>query len=591
MTPSKPRPVRKPAGTEPIGFSRAILVALVLTAVVIAAYGRVSGHPFINFDDDRYVYQNPHVTRGLTAEGIAWAFTTFHAGNWHPLTWLSHMLDIELFGLSAGRHHITNVVLHVVNTLLLFFVLFRMTGGLWRSALVAGLFALHPLHVESVAWIAERKDLLSSLFFLLTLLAYGRYVKTKRMGDYLLTAAALALGLMAKPMLVTTPFVLLLLDYWPLERLGSRRPGPSGGAKFWTELGQLAREKALLFVLAGMSAIVTFVAQQSSGSVARLEVIPLGSRVANSLAAYFSYLQKMVWPRGLAVMYPYGTAGATGLEAMLGLLLIAGGSAMAVWQAPKRRHLVTGWFWYLGMLVPVIGLVQVGSQSMADRYTYLPLIGPFIIVAWELGRIAERGLNYRRVVAAAGAAALVALGICTYATVGTWDSSITLYEHALQVAPENPKVLLNLGSELAGRGRLAEAIQYYQGSLRLLPDDPRGHAALGLALVQTGENEKAAQHLQRAISLDPGQVKARCGAGIILLRQGKTSEAAEMFVEAVRLDPDDAEARNGLGSALLMERNFTAAIEQFRAAIYLRPGFAAAEQNLRIALSAAQPSR
>jgi protein O-mannosyl-transferase len=567
-----------------------VLIGALLVLSIFLCYGRASSYPFINFDDDQYVYQNPYVTRGLTAGGVAWAFRSFHAGNWHPVTWVSHMLDVELFGLDAGRHHLSSLFLHATNTLLLCFLLVRMTGAIWRSTLVAALFALHPLHVESVAWVAERKDLLSSFFFLLTLWAYEHHVKARSWRSHLLLAIPFAAGLMSKPMLVTTPFVLLLLDYWPLGRWRATAENSTCKGALRTTLFRLAREKSLLFVLAVTSSVITVLAQQKGGAVASLDIIPAGSRVLNALAAYFTYLQKMVWPSGLAILYPVSAAGAEGWKALLGLALVVGGSSIAVWQAPKRGHLVTGWFWYLGMLVPVVGLVQVGSQSMADRYTYLPLIGMFILIAWELDRLSSSwGERARWAVACACVAAVLALAVRTYAQVGKWSSEVTLYEHTLEVAPDNPSLLLNLGSALMSQGRLGEAARHYEHVLRLRPEDARAHAALGTVLAQTGEQAAAVSHLDRALSLDPRLPQAYRSMGVLLLSQKRIPEATSMLREAVRLEANDADARNSLGAALLLQGRAREAIEQFSAALEIRPGFGQALENLKVARAAAAP--
>ena len=420
-------------------------VTVLLVVATLAVYAQVIRHDFVNFDDDKYVYENSHVRSGLTWKGIAWAFTTTVGGNWHPLTWLSHMLDCELFGLNAGYHHLVNVLLHILNSFLLLLVLEKMTGAFWRSATVAALFALHPLHVESVAWVAERKDVLSTLFFMLILWAYVPYAERPSRKRYGLICAFLVLGLMAKPMLVTVPFVLLLLDYWPLERLqldeskgsdGTRgRPGRSGGGRKQAAL-RLIAEKVPLLALVAVSSAVTFVAQQRVGAMSMGTSVPLSGRIANALVSYFAYIGKMFWPSHLAVFYPYRHA-VPAWEWAGAALLLVGLSIIVVLAGQRRRYLSVGWFWYLGTLVPVIGLVQVGAQSMADRYTYVPLIGLFLIAVWgaaDLTAVWSRGRTGLR---ALSGVVIVGCMVATSFQVGTWKNGLTLFGHALKVTKAN----------------------------------------------------------------------------------------------------------------------------------------------------------
>ena len=370
-------------------------ICLTLALATLISYSQVLNHDFIDFDDDMYVTRNENVQKGLTWQNIKWAFTTNQAYNWHPLTWLSHMLDCQLFGLKPAGHHFTSVLFHIANTLLLFLVFKSMTGNLWRSAFVAALFALHPLHVESVAWIAERKDVLSTLFWLLTMAAYVRYVRKPGPKWYLLTILAFAMGLMAKPMLVTLPFILLLLDYWPLARF---QFGQNIKDTEWKILYRLFVEKIPLFIITIITSVITFIVPKGSGAVPGLKELSLMPRLTNALISYVKYIEKMFWPSRLAVFYPRAVDAIPTWQILAALLLLLIISGLAVWLARSRKYLLVGWLWYLGILVPVIGLVQVGDQAMADRYTYVSLIGLFIIVVWGLNDLLEKWKYHKIVV-------------------------------------------------------------------------------------------------------------------------------------------------------------------------------------------------
>ena len=454
-------------------------------------YAPVRHHEFVNFDDSQYVSQNPEVTGGLNGRAVSWALTTGHAGNWHPLTWLSHLLDVELFGLDPGRHHLTSVALHLANTLLLFGLLFRMTGALFRSAFVAALFALHPLHVESVAWIAERKDVLSALFFLLTLSAHLAYVRRPGWSRYVLVVVLFALGLMAKPMLVTLPFVLLLLDFWPLGRAAA----PSA----WR---RLIVEKLPLLALAIASSLVTLLVQQRAGAIKGLDLLPLSRRLATAVLACVWYAAKVVWPTHLAALYPY-PAPVPSWQALGALAVLAAVSLIVLRAAPRQPYLPVGWFWFIGTLVPVLGLVQVGSQPWADRYTYIPVIGLFIVVAWGAVDLLA-GWRHRHVLLAGAAAlVLVACAIAARRQVGYWRSSVVLWEHALEVTTANHRAESNLAHALAGQRRLEEAVAHYSAALRIKPDFAEAHNNLGLALAEQGQGTRGHGPLRRGLARAP----------------------------------------------------------------------------------------
>lgn len=594
-------------------YREEILISLFLTIATIALYWQIGDHQFINLDDDLYVYENGAVREGLTAHGIMWAFQTFQAANWHPLTWLSHMLDVQLYGLNAGRHLYTNLVLHVLSTLLLFLALRRMTAIVWRSAFVAAIFALHPLRVESVAWVAERKDVLSTFFWMLTLLAYARYAeRTESWGRYLLVVAGLALGLLAKPMLVTLPFVLLLLDWWPLNRLRWQRE--EGFAALYAKALPLIREKLPLFALIAASSVMTYIAQQSGGAVKSLNRFPLPVRLSNAAIAYASYIGKMLWPGELAVYYPYDRTPSTA-RVILALLLLLSVTALVIKMARRRGYLLTGWLWYLGTLVPVIGLVQVGEQALADRYTYVPLIGLSLMIVWGAADLMD-GWKHGRVVAPVAAAVLLIL-MCglTWRQIGYWRDNITLYEHTLSVTTDNYVIQTNLGYALTKAGRRTEAIEHLNEALRIEPLFFEAHNSLGAALVEEkrfdealahfdlalrlqprvakvhsnlgaalgmlGRLDEAAAHLNDALRLDPTYPKAHLNLGIVLIGQGKNQEAARQLAEAVRLEPDSAEAHNAYGYALGALGQTTEAIEQYQIALKLNPTYPQAQNNLR----------
>jgi len=541
---------------RPVRFK--LVICMFLIVATASVYGKVLSNDFVYYDDNVYVTENYHVQAGLSAEGLVWAFTSFHASNWHPLTWLSHMVDCELYGVKPKGHHLTNLLFHIVNSLLLFLLLSRVTGTLWRSAFVAALFALHPLHVESVAWIAERKDVMSTLFLMLTMLAYVRYVERPGLVRYVLVLLSFALGLMAKPMLVTLPFVLLLMDYWPLRRFRFQESGddskpkrdesPNTGFQGFP-IHRLALEKVPLLVVSAASSVVTFLAQQSGGSVVALVSFPLKARVANALVSYAGYIGKMILPHKLAVLYPHPEAVPTWktIGACVLLLCLSG---LAIRAGRRRPYLPVGWLWFLGTLVPVIGLVQVGSQAMADRYTYVPLIGLFIIVAWGVPDLLK-GWSCRRIVLTVSTGMLL-LGFMLYTPtqVSNWKNSTALFKHALHVNPNNYVAHNNLGNALAEQGKLDRAISHYSKALRIKPDYAKAHNNLGSALAKQGKLEEAIYYLAQALRVRPDYLEAHYNLGSALARQGKLHEAIGHFSEALRIRPDYADARRNLNIVL-----------------------------------------
>jgi len=582
----KARPVERsrvvsPAHSGKSFGRRELLIAAALAAATLAVYGQVITHQFISLDDDLYIRTNPIVSGGLTLKGIAWAFTTFHAANWHPLTWLSHMIDSQLFGLNAGGHLFVNVLIHVSNTLLLFFFLKRVTGALWRSAIVAALFALHPLHVESVAWAAERKDTLSTFFGLLCLIAYAGYVQKPSWKKYGLVAVSLGLGLMAKPMLVSWPFVLLLLDYWPFRRLEWR---PADGIKrFAKDWLRLVREKVPLFCLVALSMVVTYLAQAHGGAVGGLTNAPLSWRLANLLVSYAKYFLLTFWPADLAIYYPASHQVAQAWQWAAALILLGALTALALRRVKARPYLIVGWLWFLGTLVPVIGLVRIGGQAMADRYTYIPSIGLFVALVFGLADLAHFWRIGRVFITITSALTIVILASLTALQTNRWRDSETLFVYALSVTSDNVIVQYNLGCALDQQGRAAEAIPHFAEALRIKPDHLHALANMGMALRKQGKAAEAIAFYQRALKMksDPSDsAKVHWQLGLVLADQGKNEEALLEFYEAMRQIPQDSGMRTNLGVKLASQGKLAEATEQFNEALRLDSNSTEAHTNL-----------
>jgi Tfp pilus assembly protein PilF len=567
-----------------LGIRREIWICLFLATSTLTVYRQVGNHDFISYDDPTYVVENPSVQGGLTLESVGWAFTTTHFSNWHPLTWLSYMIDCQLFGLDPRWHHLVNALFHVANALLLFLVFRRMTGDLWPSGLTAFLFSLHPLHVESVAWISERKDVLSGFFWMLTMLSYASYVERPRVKSYLPVLLFFALGLMSKPMLVTLPFVLLLLDYWPLDRLRiSRTDSDRASQEDRLDLLPLW-EKVPLLIIAAASSVVTFIAQQGSGAVASLE-LPLDARISNALVSYVGYIWKMLWPSRLAMFYPHPEV--LPLWKVVGAsLVLVTVSVLALRTAKKRPYVTVGWLWYLGTLVPVAGLVQVGGHGMADRYTYIPLIGLFVIIAWGVSDLVVSRRSLRTGIASTCALVLSIFTLVTNSQVGYWSNSITLYEHTLDVTSGNFIVHNNLGSVLLKRDRAAEAIAHFSEAIRIRPDFELAHFNLGFALAKQGKLDEASERFAEAIRLRPDFAEAHNDLGNVYYLKGRFTDAITRYSEATRLEPDHLEAHYNLGMLLLARGMRDEAAQHFSEALRIRPGFAAAEEKLAEALRA-----
>jgi tetratricopeptide (TPR) repeat protein len=549
-----------------------ICLALILTTLV--AYWQVRNCNFINYDDPLYVSENEHVRDGITRDGIIWAFTTSHF-YWHPLTWLSHMLDCQLFGLNPGRHHLVNLLFHIINALLLFGVLKQMTGAVWQSAFVAAAFALHPIHVESVAWIAERKSTLSTMFWMLTMAAYWRYVKGHCVSWYLLTLFVFALGLLVKPMLVTLPFVLLLLDYWPLGRIKSQIEKADDRHVLY----YLIREKIPFFVLSAVSSIITFVILQTRGAK-DFHTLSSNIRIANALVCYVRYIGKMIWPSNLALFYPHPGYKLPMSQGVVTGLLLAGITILVIRLAPRYKYLPVGWLWYLGTLIPVIGLVQVGDQAMADHFVYLPSLGIFMMVGWGAANLSAKWRHQNILLAISGVTVLGALLMCTRMQVRYWRDGVTVFQHSLQITGDNGVAHNGLGHALQMQGKLSEAISHYRLALQLEPNIPKAHNNLANALEVQGKVDEAISHYRQAIQIAPDFAEAYFNLGNVLRTVGRADEAIANYRQAVQARPEYAKAYNNLGAVFELQGKFDEAISNYSQALRIKPNYADAHFNL-----------
>ncbi|MDB4285334.1 tetratricopeptide repeat protein [bacterium] len=511
-----------------------VLLVIMLAGITLAAFSPAFNHEFISYDDDEYVAKNPYVQGGLTADGLLWSLTATSASNWHPLSWASHMLDVELFGMDSGRHHLVSVIFHVVNVILLFFALQTMTGAVWRSAAVAALFAIHPLRVESVVWVSERKDVLSGLFFMLVLIAYERYVRHLGIGNYLLVAFLLVLGLMAKPMLVTVPCVLLLLDMWPLGRTGKSlgKGRVKGKVVSWT---RLVVEKVPLLLLALLSSFITYLVQQKGGAVVSIDYIVPFERLSNAVVSYSGYLLKTLWPSSLAVHYPYPSEMYPWWK-IFGALLVLGAVTAGV-VGMRRRHpcFLVGWLWFAGMLVPVIGLIQVGAQVMADRYTYLPHVGLFIMLVWGVQGVLSEGRYRRAAIGLVAGAAIMVLFARTVVQVRYWKDSETLFGHTLAVTSDNWKIEFNMANLLWRLGRREEAVGHFKQAIGIRPGHYKAHNNLGNALFAMKRYNEALEHYSMAVQLKPDNAEYHYNLGLLLTLLGRRGEAEGHLRESERL--------------------------------------------------------
>ena len=537
-------------------------VLLVLTLWTGMVYAPVVHFDFINiYDDWAYVTENAAVMKGLSPESIGWAFSKIHRANWHPITWMSHMADVDLFGRWAGGHHLSSLLFHLINAALLLVVLYMMTGALWRSAVVAAVFALHPINVESVAWVAERKNVLSTLFWLLSLIAYCRYAVTEKRGMLALVGVCMALGLMAKPMVVTLPFALILLDIWPLSRC------QVASLRSWQ---RLFAEKSFLFALSGASVVITIISQKSGGAVQTLQRYPLDSRIANALCAYVRYLGKLLFPENLAIPYPYRAEIPLWAVGGAAILLIAA-TTVAARQIYRRPWWFVGWFWFVGTLVPVIGIVQVGEQSMADRYAYIPMIGLLVAAAWSIPEKLGESRTGRRWLAALGIIVMCALTWQTHKQLQYWENSITLFAHSAAVTKRNLTALLDLGLALEIAGRKEEALEKYRQILAFDPSNAKANNNVGGVLLTRGEIDAAIGYIRKAIALDPGNPGAYNNMGSALGRKGDIAGAIESYNTAIAIDADYAEARLNLAGLLMDQGQDDLAVPHLRRVLASEP--------------------
>jgi tetratricopeptide (TPR) repeat protein len=565
-----------PAAAFSSQSARIFLVYFLLVLATVATYYPVSGHPFIEFDDNKYVTENSHVLAGLTGSTVAWAFTTYYASNWHPLTWFSHALDCQMFGLDPADHHEVNLLLHVANVLLLFWVLQRATGLVGRSAMVAGLFALHPINVESVAWVAERKNLLSMLFLLLALGAYRWYASQPRAGRYIFVALLFILGLMAKPQVITLPFLLLLWDYWPLRRMFPQPQAESNRAAVLfpaRSFAQLVAEKLPLFALCALSAVITVKAQQAGASVQSLTKFPFSLRLENAIVSYARYLGKAFWPWWLSAFYPFLQTSPPVKQLLISSLLLLASTGLVI-GGRKYRYLTVGWLWYLGTLVPMIGLVQVGVQSMADRYAYLSFIGLFLMVCWGVSDLAEERRLSHAWMTGIGITLLLILAIVARRQLTYWSDEVSLWSHAVEITSNNYVAEGNLGTALMARQQVDDAILHFRRAAAIEPTD-------SVSLLNIGFYEQKNHHWPEAIALYQKGIlkaenadimaKAYSNMGYVYHYMGDDADARDSFERAIHLAPDTEQAWIGLGVLAQKSGDFAAAIQQYSHANQIRP--------------------
>ena len=566
---------------------------LFLVVITLAVYWPVQNYDFVNFDDDLYVTENPHTQEGLTQKSVSWAFSFSEKEGtyWQPVTWLSHALDCQLYGLQPGKHHLTGLMFHLANSLLLFMVFKWMTGAFWRSAFVAALFAIHPINVDSVAWVAERKNVVSTFFWMLTMLAYVYYTKKPTLGRYLLTFSMYVLGLLTKPMLVTLPFALLLLDYWPLKRLLYGQPSrKKRGGRTKTAMPEFKRfppfqlivEKIPFFILTGLSIGLSSLSVQEKGPLASL--VPMDLRIANALVSYVKYIGNMIWPQGLTVFYPYPRM-VPAWETIGAVLLLLCVSAMAVRSIERAPYFIIGWLWFLGTLFPVLGLVQVGLwPAMADRFAYVPLIGLFVVFAWGVPQICQNRRYHKIWLSASVAFLPLILITVTWKQVGYWENSISLFEHNLRFTSNNHIAHNNLGVALDRQDRTKEAIEHYLQALRISPDYVKTYYNFGVALNKQGRTKEAIEHYLQAIRIKPDFDKAHNNLGVALDKQGRTKEAIEHYLQALRINPDYSEVHSNLGVALDKQGRTDEAIKHYLQALRINPDYVEVHSNLGLAL-------
>ncbi len=580
--------LRQPEINEPqaksakFNFRSNYFVYAVIIALCLFIYAQVIGFDFINIDDDQYVYENPFVTTGLNIQNIVWAFTAFHSSNWHPLTWISHQLDVSFFGLNSGAHHFVNVIFHIANSTLLFVLLKQLTKSFWKSAVVAVIFAIHPAHVESVAWIAERKDVLSTLFWLLSTVYYVRFARDMTSKNvYWISVSFFALGLMAKPMLITLPFTLILIDYWALGRFEK-----------WNlnELIPLIKEKFPFFALSLASGVITIFAQSTSGAIQSIEKISLADRISNAIISYGKYVALLFYPANLGVWYPFETAPGN-LQIIVSAILLAGLTVIAIWQIAKRKYLFFGWFWFLGTLVPVIGILQVGGQSMADRYTYVPFIGLTIALVWFAGEVVEKLSIGKRTIAAVCGILAVAFSVLSFLQAANWKNNETLFVHTLSVTEKNYFVEHNFCNYLKKENRLDQALELCKSAIGHNPNLADAYNTLGSVQLKQNDLTEAENNFQKSIELNPDYVMAYANLSIVKSKEGKPVDAAEFLTRAVEKDRIgffDKKKQLDLYSNLAVEsfkqKSYDIAEEFFRKSIEITPDNVDFQRNLALSL-------
>ncbi len=559
---------------------------MLLAIITLVVYWQVGGHEFIHFDDDAYVTANPHVAGGISGKNIIWAFTTVDCIYWQPVTFLSHMADVQIYGMNPRGHHLTNVVLHTASALLLFLLLLRLTGALWQSLFVAALFALHPLHVESVAWVAERKDVLGALFWFLTLYCYSEYVAKLKPSLYILTLFFFVLGLMSKPMLVMLPIVMLLMDFWPLDRYRLDKEKPRQH-QLLARLITLAKEKTLFFVCSLLSGIVTIYGQNKLGGMPGFNEISFWLRCENALIAYVKYIGKTVWPSDLAILYSFPLY--IPLWQVIGsLLILLFITATAIWAGSRYPCVAVGWFWFLITLVPVIGLTQAGSQPMADRFTHIPGIGLSIMAGYGVPSLFNRLKFRQEVLALLFCLAITASALATWRQLGYWRDGISLFQHAVDVTrspSDNHRTHFLLGNELALKGYTDAAIVEYKESLKLFYAFPVAHKNLAFALEKRGYLDEAIKEQEAVLAMDPNNAGVHNSLGFIYFQKGDLDKAIKKYTQALTLDPNIVEAHNNMGLALAAKGNIDTAIEEYKAALRLNPNYAYSHYNLGFALA------
>ncbi len=565
-----------------------ILICTILVAAILSLYWQTHNHEFINYDDGKYISENVYVQEGLNFKSIAWAFTSTRSSNWHPLTWLSHMLDIQLFGMKPGMHHLVNVFIHIANTLLLFYILNKMTCALWKSAIITAFFAIHPIHVESVAWASERKDVLGAFFWMLTIGGYTRYVKRQNLANLLVSLLFFILGLMAKPMLVTLPFVLFLIDYWPLNRFRLKslnKPGKTNENPF--NLG-LVLEKIPFLFFSILSCVVTFIVQKEGGAMGSFDVIPFDVRLTNAVVSYVNYIGKMFFPANLSILYPHPLFIPL-WQVVASIFAIIAMIYLAVKQINKRPYIAIGLFWYLGTLVPVIGIVQVGTQAMADRYTYIPLIGLFIIITWGVSDLTQCLRHKRIILTTISVIAIASLITITWIQIGYWKSSVTLFEHSIAATTNNSTLHNNIGTALAEQEKYDNAIEHYNEAIDINKNRAEFHNNLANALAAQGKYDNANLSFTEALKLNPKAETIHYNFARTLSANGQNNEAIEHYMEALQIKPGFKEANKELGNLLISLERYSEAIDflskslissQNNAETYYKLGIAFANQGI-----------